>query len=478
MKRWAAFFLAIFMLLSAASAQELRMYYVSPGDGFDRYVQENPSVSIVHASADDYIPTTDQLLGQLLTGEFDWDVFAQSTRYGDPQLLMRKGYCADLSGSEVIRSHVERMWPAIANQLMMDGKIYGVPTSIQTDMLLCNESAWAEAGYTPEDVPSTYPEMLAFLNAWADRQEEEALPFVVISQWDETLYNRYTYARWLVEELLTSHITQQQFTGEPLRFATQELIALLDQARDTGLRLYNTERIKTENSTLKPLFLLTSDEWGSAQEWLVSLRLRQDQPRLLPVILAVTCVRAGSDRTSEGVKLLEDIVSGSTFVSWHQLLFYQDAQPIPDPDKTERLAYVSGMRDILLTLQSSPDTPLSDIVDMNLGGGVYQETFQHWYSYMHSDPDPDEVQEHILSWTKTIGELEQNPYIFSAEQLSDYAAFVYHLCFPVPGPFSANSDGGEQMLQLAQRFAQGQLSAVQLTRELDRMAQMIEMENQ
>lgn len=479
MKRLFTLFLAFLLLLSAASAQELRLYYVpSGGEGYERYAQENPAVTLVHATGEDYIDTTDALLGQLITGEFDWDVFTQSTRFGDPQLLMRKGYCADLSGSEIIRSHVARMWPAIAGQLMTDGKIYGVPIAMQTDFLLCNQDAWLEAGLTQEDVPSTFPEMLDFLNIWADRQETEELPFDVISQWDETLYSRYTYAQWLVELLLESHITQLQFAGKPIRFATEELIALLDAAKATGLRLYEIERVKTESNMRPPLFSLTRDEWGSARDWLVSLRLREDQPRLLPVILQVACVRAGSNMTQEGVKLLESIVSGSTFVPWHQALFYQDAQPIPDPNNAMRTAYITSLRNILLTLLERPDTPLTDIVDMNLNGGEYQETFQYWYSCMQGDPDPDEVQERIDLWTKDLEYLRQNPYIFSPEQLAGYAAFTDQLYFPVPGPFAINTDGGQQLLKLAQRFVEGQLSALQLTRELDRMAQMMEMENQ
>lgn len=478
MKRLFTLFLAFLLLLSAASAQELRLYYVpNGGEGYERYAQENPAVTLVHATGEDYIDTTDALLGQLLTGEFDWDVFSQSTRFGDPQLLMRKGYCADLSGREIIRSHVERMWPAIANQLMLDGKIYGIPTSIQTDMLLCNEFAWTDAGYTAEDVPSTFPEMLAFLNNWIDRQDEDELPYDVIAQWDETLYNRCTYAQWLVEELLTSHITQLQFAGEPLRFATEELISLLDQARDTGLRLYNIERVKTENSFRKPLFLLTSDEWGNAQDWLVSLRLREDQPELLPVILHVCCVRSGSDVAEEAVEYLEAIVSSPAFVPSHDALFYQDAQPIPDPNLPDQLAYVTALRDILLTLRDQPGTPLGDIVDLSADADRL-ETYQHWYHFMQDDPDPDEVQERIDRWNQQIAEMQQNIYLFSPAQLEDYAAFADKLFFPVPGPFAINTDGGQQLLQLAQRFVEGQLSALQLTRELDRMAQMIEMENQ
>lgn len=389
---------------------------------------------------------------------------------------MRKGYCADLSGSEIIRSHVERMWPAIADQLMVDGKIHGIPTAMQTDMLLCNEEVWLEAGYSAEDVPSTFPEFLRLLNGWAEKKDAEELPFDVLAYWDETLYHRCSYAQWLVEKLLESHITQLQFSGEPIRFATDEMIALLEEAKATGLRIYETERVKTENSIKAPLFLAESDAWGRADDWLVSLRLREDQPELLPVILHVCCVRSGSDVAEEAVQYLEALVSSPAFVPTHDALFYQDAQPIPDPILPDRLAYVTALRDILLTLRDQPGTPLGDIVDLSADADRL-ETYQYWYRFMQDDPDPDEVQERIDRWNQDIADMQEDVYLFSPAQLEDYAAFADKLFFPVPGPFDVNTDGGQQLLKLAQRFVDGQLSARQLAMELDRMAQMIEMEN-
>lgn len=41
--------------------------------------------------------------------------------------MIQKGYCADLSGSNVIASLVERMEPRLAERFCRDGKIYGVP---------------------------------------------------------------------------------------------------------------------------------------------------------------------------------------------------------------------------------------------------------------------------------------------------------------------------------------------------------------
>lgn len=478
MKRLFTLFLAAMMLLSAASAQELRLYYAPGSDeGHALFSQQYPDVSLVHATGEDYINTTEELLGQLFTGSFDWDVFSQSTRFGDPQLLMRKGYCADLSGSEIIRSHVERMRPVIAGQLMQDGRIYGIPTSMQTDMFLCNEEVWLEAGYTAEDVPSTFPEFLDFLKAWADRKEEDELSFNVLAYWDETLYNRYSYAQWLVKKLLESHITQLQFAGEPLRFATEDMIALLEDAKATGLRIYETERIKTDASMGPPLFLVESDAWGQAGQWLISMRLREDQPELLPVILGVCCVRAGSDVQAEAIEYLEAMISSPSFMPVHDALFYQDAQPIFDPNLPDQLAYVTALRDILLTLRDHPGTPLVDIVDLNVSDERL-ESYQHWYRFMQDAPDPDLVQERIDKWNQNLERMRQNVYLFSPAQLEDYAAFADKLIFPVPSPFALHTDGGQQMLQLIRRFVDGQLSARQLAMELDRMASMIEMENQ
>ena len=106
------------------------------------------------------------------------------------------------------------------------------------------------------------------------------------------------------------------------------------------------------------------------------------------------------------------------------------------------------------------------------------ETYQHWYRFMQDDPDPDLVQERIDKWNQNLERMRQNVYLFSPAQLEDYAAFADKLIFPVPSPFALHTDGGQQMLQLIRRFVDGQMSARQLAMELDRMASMIEMENQ
>ena len=126
MKKLFALILALLTMTSTACAETLRLYLTRAPEAF---TNAHPEVKIVHQDneRDPGYYTTAEFSGPMMTREFNWDVFPIYVDRADAHLLMKKGYLLDLSDSDIIREAVARMHPAIAEQCMLDGKIYAVP---------------------------------------------------------------------------------------------------------------------------------------------------------------------------------------------------------------------------------------------------------------------------------------------------------------------------------------------------------------
>ena len=53
------------------------------------------------------------------------------------------------------------MHPAIAQQVMFDGGIYGVPTMISFNFQIVHAASWEACGSTDADVPQSFPQLLS-----------------------------------------------------------------------------------------------------------------------------------------------------------------------------------------------------------------------------------------------------------------------------------------------------------------------------
>ena len=66
----------------------------------------------------------------------------------------------------------------------------------------------------------------------------------------------------------------------------------------------------------------------------------------------------------------------------------------------------------------------------------------------------------------------------SPAQLEDYNTYVDALYFPTPNAFDASMDTSSTLVNSVKQYAFGLLTTERFLSELDRMARMIEMENE
>ncbi|MGN0764824.1 MAG: hypothetical protein ACI4MK_15625, partial [Aristaeellaceae bacterium] len=216
------------------------------------------------------INTENDLNATLLTGQMAYDIFTERNVYMNYRQTMARGYCLDLSGSEVIRQAVARMVPAVAEQLMVDGRIYGLPTGVQFDLLCADAEVFAQMGYDAADVPGTCGEFLSFLEAWIARQDADPEAVQVFGGWDYTVYDATTYTVELARLVLEEAIRQQQAAGEALSFSDPMLLDALTRVRQIGQALARVEPPSESMSagewrTNQPALFVRSDlnPWGA-----------------------------------------------------------------------------------------------------------------------------------------------------------------------------------------------------------------------
>ncbi len=442
------------MPLLPASAETLRFYRTinKHSEGFQSFTRAHPEVQCVWSDNEihDY-STTVALNGALITREFNFDIFSLTNTFFDCQQIMSKGYCTDLSDSEVIRKELEKMHPSIAAQAMRDGRIYAVPQTIGFDYWLCDEKGWEAAGLTKSDVPGTFPEFLDFLESWVARTAKDPEHSVsVMNMWDETLYNEHSYANWLVGLLMENYIMQREYAGEPLLFDNPELISLLGRAKDIGHAIYQTEPIGKQGTY--GLFERngTGSFRGNVPSMFLSLRMNANQPKLLCARLDMLAINAASEKKALALELMERILSEAKGRAVFGILLYKDAEPLKSEGFDDTLArYSKNISDLEERLKA----PKLDAAAR------------------------DSLEADLIKLQKRLEDSMQWEYTISPEDLQAFKAFADTLYFPVPGIFFIATEEGRNMKELEERFAAGNLSAKEFVKQMDRIAQMVALEN-
>ncbi len=166
-----------------------------------------------------YYNSVEELAQALASGESEIDVMALDLAYFDVQEMMRKGYCADLSGNADIKALTDKLYPMLQDAVMLDGKRFAVPVGIDASGLYAApDDVWAEVGLTGKQ-PKTLVELMAFVTLWAEEYLEECPGYQPLAAEN---YNTVLFSR-----LMRQYADHCQATGAALTFDTPLLRELL-----------------------------------------------------------------------------------------------------------------------------------------------------------------------------------------------------------------------------------------------------------
>ncbi len=302
--------------------------------GCKQFLSVHPDVTIEHNT--DFVDSTSELVGQLVTKQFNFDVMSLSSMQINPHILMEKGYYLDLSQSETICQAVESMYPAFQQAATYDGKLYAFPYGVGFHFMQIDPDDWREAGYTDDDIPQSYEELLQFLEGLCERLENDPDLPIHMYMFFNALgdYDASDYTLFLTQLFLEDYIMQQQMAGKILSFDDEELEALLEKTKTVCSRLFAAERYLPPDEENTGLSLITNGTqmlWAEDEKYVLFFRMNESQPRVVATRLELLSIFAGTQSPDLCLEMLESVVNhgdGSTYDEHSKAFLYQNATPI------------------------------------------------------------------------------------------------------------------------------------------------------
>ena len=451
-QRWIAFvMLAVFMLsISSAQAEStLKLNGVNTqflGD----FSQHHTDVKLNEEDYK-YYATTGEIVSDLLLGAFDYDVFEMSNAFIDYRMIMEKGYCLDISSSEIIQNAIQQLHPVFAEQCVVDGKIFTMPHCMQMNYMAISSEALEQAGIKNVERPTTFPEFLDFLEMWIAYLQENPdceVAMLCMGHWgDPSWYYPDSYTSFLVEQLLLNYMMQKEYAGETISFDDEELILLLERCYQIGQDLYLYDpAVQVSTSVLQRVESMIIDDYD-----FLSLRLHGEQPHLISVYVTLYAANAMTPNPELCIELMEAMCINNWPI--YNTYFYKNSEPLLDPQYDNRVEQMQSM------IQNTQYQLGNDNLD-----AAYRAELEFRLERQQAN-------------LQKLLENDEERYLVSTDELEQFCAYVDCLYVQMPGLFHANDvENAQAFQQLKKRFSTGQMSAVELVKELNRMAWMIEME--
>lgn len=403
------------------------------------------SVSCVPLSA----LSTDELVSALLTRNFDYDIFSLTTNSFNLHTLAERGYCADMSANPDVMALVERMYPSVRQEIAWDGQVFALPYACSLDYLAYEPDAWAAAGFSESDVPGDFSDFLDVLESWLLQAENGLEPaYSIFADFDEAMYTVDSYAVRLLELLLKQHLMQQSFAGSPLDFSDAAFRTLAERCVDIGHRLY---AIEPQANAQPPLFHFPTGTSMADLQYMIPLRLRDQQPILINATMNMMVIHSESNATDLAMAF-----------AVYQAEHYQDglfaAFLFSDATAIENPMYASD----IASWQKRID-----------------ETKARLEQADELTPEArNELEAQLARYEASLVKVsdDANRFLITEEDLEVYRQYGSSFYFQPPTVFDPATEDGQAAKKLCARYATGTMDIDQFIKRLDEMAWMIQME--
>lgn len=167
--------------------------------------------------------STKALISALKKSSFKYDVFVISSDKVDLAALMSSGVLADMSGNSHTAAILDQTYASLIDMVTFDGKVCGMPCNVDPTLFLTwNPKAWATAGFTECDVPTSFSSFLDFLEAWILRCESDPVDDVCITnEFDE---GRFGESSYMIDDPNTSPSQRKYYEANLARYTEKRLV--------------------------------------------------------------------------------------------------------------------------------------------------------------------------------------------------------------------------------------------------------------
>ncbi len=405
---------------------------------------------ITFSLSDPYLRSTLELVTHMKSGDSAADIYCISLMNYSLDVLYEKGYYAGLEDSDAVQSTVGAMYPFLKDALMRDGKIIALPFSKQSNMYVYNPKAFEEVGLTKKDVPKTYSELLEFITRWGDEFAEQYPSMSLFSPEMEERIFREHILRTILEDRLYACMRK----GEPVTYDTDEIKALLNKLKDTDFSVINAimpDPPMDDDFWKKQMFQIGPE--ASTQSYTVMytnympLQLSDQEPPVILTNIEVLIINPYSQNYDTALKFV-DYMAGSLPATLRADLMPGENQPVYLKEAEEGLKWfeenIPKDKKALEEAKAEDKRFYQDRLDALLAEYENAKRF---------------------AWEST------------GESIATYRALDPYFMLKKPNPIYGLGSSLELQNMIYNRFLDGQISADQLVKELDKRMRMMALEN-
>lgn len=427
------------------------------------FSEANPNIKLNLSGKIPY-RSTRTLLKELEEHKLTSDVFAVTTEYHDLVNVLSSGYCLDLTDHADIAALLSEMHPAIAAAAYRDGRIYGVPTEVSTRQnLFYDQDAWALAGYSGADVPTSFTALLDFLEGWIERIRVNPVENVCVTNaFSKDSISGNSYTLWLLEILLRSYVYQCEVTGTTPSFDDPTLLPLLERVKNIGAELLAYDDFRHAKASL---FVYVSNAPQLIPR-LIPTRLTENDPLFIPATVTLACVRADSKNPDMAQAFI------AHYARWmhehttdaYGLLehFHDENGTYTDDDHWAELGKALLFRDAVGPVHSLNVDAVTDIPRMiaNYQKALEEEKSEERRAKIQSDLN-------ILTSSEFKEVRSRYALDFTEDELSAYQLMAQYLFFVSPDLFDLSS---KNVTNVCAQYANGALTGRELAQKLSEFA--------
>ncbi|MEG0740902.1 MAG: extracellular solute-binding protein [Clostridia bacterium] len=399
----------------------------------------------------EYTNNVEKLTQAMVSDTDAYDVLQLSLNMMPVERLIKKGYCADLSGDAEIVALLQSMYPRLADAVTKDGKIYAVPVECTAYTYGYNTRLWEELGLTEADLPKNLLELYDFAANWVYDYGEDH-PDIMLFDYKEARQLSYSL-------MVTQYFAYTQWKNGEMRFDTPVFRNLLDAFMGinfddiaSAASDVNSDAYYNASGALFTLYQPVGQfAYQSKDMKPLYLSMSADDEPFIAAAVNVLIINPKTQRMDDALLYVKNYVANLDKSGANITLFPDHNDPVPDgnyPKKHDAL--LKAIDEITARLET---------VD---------------------EEHKAELNENLKIQKENLAELEKNQYTVTAETIANFRQNVAPLLYVQQQNvlYGASDNVATEINTMLMQYLEGAVTTDQLIQTLDQRVKLMQLEDQ
>lgn len=415
--------------------------------GHQAYIAQNPQALVT--TNENYYSSLEEFTAAMVSGSDAVDVLRLNSGYTPLQRLVEKGYALDLSTYPELMALAGEMDANLAAPMMLEGKLYGVPVDLNASAIGVYQRVWDKLELTQEDKPTTFMEMLDFVDNWQDDYGEDHPEYMLTDDGS----TRRSLLGWLMD----AYYAEQVRAGEAVRFDTplfRKLMERFDSIDFTQMEK-DQEQQGDDYWSRESVFTLYANPTYPGQarydSKILALPLDEGLLPVYPCNVDYLIINPRTTRTEQAVQYVSTYVQNMSSDSGNIVFFPGHNDGVINPRFESDL---QNWKDELVEFQALLETAVPESVAS--------------------------LKETITYYEELINNADTYRYTVTAEEIQTYRDTIApYLVVTGQSPLNTwDSNGSNEFYTLREQYLQGAMPLDTYIKEIDKRIRMISLEDQ